>query len=189
MLCPTWPTQGNWNQSTHINYQRFLDAANGGPIPWETKHDRSSVSHEEHAEEDAEATGGFDRTNVTICFFQQVKWFQKWWARSEDASHVGLCSRFLFGFGMSSPPGHPKYHGLVDQVAFRNIRNLFKATLKLVGPRTAMTAENNLHHWSASSDMHQFVFQIRNTCHDMTKHPRIGGIARDGSHTAVYWLG
>ena len=66
-FAPTWPTQGNWNQSTHTNYQRFLDAANGGPIPWETKHDRSSVSHEEHTEEDAEATGGFDRTNATVC--------------------------------------------------------------------------------------------------------------------------
>ncbi len=27
LLCPSWPSAGTWNTSTHINYQRFLDAA------------------------------------------------------------------------------------------------------------------------------------------------------------------
>ena len=69
MLCPNWPSSGTWNQTTHINYQRFLDAANGGPIPWETKNDRVDVGHDEDVEEGAETTGGFEQTNVTMIFF------------------------------------------------------------------------------------------------------------------------
>ena len=76
MLCPSWPANATWNQATHINYQRFLDAANGGPIPWETKNDRANVGHNEDVEEDAEQTGGFDRTNVVIAFFNNSNGLQ-----------------------------------------------------------------------------------------------------------------
>lgn len=27
MLCPSWPNSSSWNQSTHINVQRYLDGA------------------------------------------------------------------------------------------------------------------------------------------------------------------
>ncbi len=27
LLCPSWPSAGTWNTSTHTNYQKFLDAA------------------------------------------------------------------------------------------------------------------------------------------------------------------
>ena len=62
----------------------------------------------------------------------------------------------------------------------------YKATLKLVGPRTAMTTEHNLRHWTASTDMHQCVFQISNTCHGMTNHPHNGGITFDGLINRAY---
>ena len=29
ILCPTWPASSTWNQSTHVNWQRYLDAATG----------------------------------------------------------------------------------------------------------------------------------------------------------------
>ena len=30
ILCPQWPSSSTWNQGTHINWQRYLDAATGG---------------------------------------------------------------------------------------------------------------------------------------------------------------
>ena len=32
ILCPSWPTSCNWNQGTHINWQRYLDAATGAML-------------------------------------------------------------------------------------------------------------------------------------------------------------
>lgn len=29
ILCPAWPTSSTWNQGTHVNWQRYLDAATG----------------------------------------------------------------------------------------------------------------------------------------------------------------
>ena len=29
ILCPSWPTSSTWNQGTHVNWQRYLDAATG----------------------------------------------------------------------------------------------------------------------------------------------------------------
>ena len=29
VLCPAWPSTSTWTQSTHINWQRYLDAATG----------------------------------------------------------------------------------------------------------------------------------------------------------------
>lgn len=29
VLCPSWPTSSTWNQGTHVNWQRYLDAATG----------------------------------------------------------------------------------------------------------------------------------------------------------------
>ena len=32
MLCPSWPASSTWNQSSHINWQRYLDAATGAVV-------------------------------------------------------------------------------------------------------------------------------------------------------------
>ena len=32
ILCPQWPSSSTWNQGTHINWQRYLDAATGGGV-------------------------------------------------------------------------------------------------------------------------------------------------------------
>ena len=32
VLCPAWPSSSTWTQSTHINWQRYLDAATGGAM-------------------------------------------------------------------------------------------------------------------------------------------------------------
>ena len=188
MLCPSWPSNATWNQATHINYQRFLDAANGGPIPWETKNDRASVGKDDDIEEGAESTGGFDRTNVTIAFFQQLKWFALWWAKSEASFHVGLASRFLFMFGMSAPPGHPKYRDFNTTVAFPIFDKLFRRILKLMGHRIPMTEGHPLHEWTTSDTMHDFVYQLRTMCHDFSKHAKMGGICVDGLNKCSYWM-
>ena len=188
MLCPSWPTSATWNQATHINYQRFLDAANGGPIPWETKNDRAKVGKDDDIDENAEATGGFERTNVVIVFFQQLKWFANWWARSEAAHHVGLASRFLFTFGMSSPPGYPQYRAFTEKVAFPIISNIFKAVLETLGPRVPMTEHNNLRCWKCHESMQNFVFNLRTLCHDFSKNANMGGITVDGLNKCSYWI-
>ena len=33
ILCPAWPSNQTWTQATHVNWQRYLDTATGGPVP------------------------------------------------------------------------------------------------------------------------------------------------------------
>ncbi len=119
LLCPSWPTTGTWNPSTHINYYRFLDAANGGPISWETMQDSIRKGPV------GEGTGVLDSTNCTICFLQQQRYFTGWWAAAEAAQHVGLSACFLFGFGSAKAPGHPSLRGFAEQLAFPLLKNMF----------------------------------------------------------------
>eukprot|EP00975_Prorocentrum_lima_P023993 5049074-Prorocentrum_lima.AAC.1 len=73
-----------WNQSTHVNWQRLLDAAYGGAAHWETVVDRQA---RRRAAEDLcsnvseEVTS--ESTNVVVLIFQQQSVLTNWWAQAE----------------------------------------------------------------------------------------------------------
>ena len=175
LLCPTWPTNGTWNQSTHIDYSRFLDAANGGPVPWETMKDVQTLpkvpadnirpeAREKDADPDgvgATATGGFSSTNVTIVVLQQISVFSKWWALAGSSRHVGFGARFLHAFGSSQLPEPTKHADFGDRIEFPILRCLFELVLKRFGPVAPMGADNNLATWTFTANDNKFIRQLR----------------------------
>eukprot|EP00975_Prorocentrum_lima_P048132 10066717-Prorocentrum_lima.AAC.1 len=56
-----------WNQSTHVNWQRLLDAAYGGAAHWETVVDRAAADLCTSALEEVMSKS----TNVVVLIFQQ----------------------------------------------------------------------------------------------------------------------
>ncbi|CAJ1444056.1 unnamed protein product, partial [Effrenium voratum] len=71
LLCPSYPQNGTWNQSTHINFSRFLDSA--------TAIDRKAKK--ESAEDKVVPVKGvpLQKTNVTFALLQQLSVWQNWW--------------------------------------------------------------------------------------------------------------
>jgi hypothetical protein len=78
LLCPTWATHGSWNQGTHINLHRYLDASYAGPIHWETAVDRKAAEREPAKEPTTGVLASKERTNVTILLLQQPSVFWNW---------------------------------------------------------------------------------------------------------------
>ena len=60
-LCPQWAATGTWDPCKYINYQRLLDAANGGQVRWETMHALENCCQEEGRA--AEATSAQDQSH------------------------------------------------------------------------------------------------------------------------------
>lgn len=146
LLCPSWPQSMTWNQTSHINLQKFLDAANGGKFMWETMFDRS---RKKTAQDDNDVPRGisFLTTNVVLAMFVQISVFCKWFALSEYKQSIGLAPRFLFGFGASKPPGPTRYSKFVSTVAFPILRRLFTYGLKALGPKQPVGSEHKLRLW------------------------------------------
>ncbi|CAK9086653.1 unnamed protein product, partial [Durusdinium trenchii] len=87
VLCPSWPTQSKWEQGGYVNWQRYLDAATGGPVPWETAVDRQK----RRVNRDGSASAACDeRTNVAVFIMQQESVFRKWWAAAEEKCSIGI---------------------------------------------------------------------------------------------------
>ncbi|CAK9086660.1 unnamed protein product, partial [Durusdinium trenchii] len=87
VLCPSWPTQSKWEQGGYVNWQRYLDAATGGPVPWETAVDRQK----RRVNRDGSASAACDeRTNVAVFITQQESVFRKWWAAAEEKCSIGI---------------------------------------------------------------------------------------------------
>ena len=118
LLCPSWASSAAWNQTTHINLQRYLDAAYGGAVPWETAIERKSKQKEGAATTgDAVETGPDRRANVTVLLFQQQSAFAGWWAAAEEKCNIGLGAHFRFSFGSSGVPGRRRLQGFGTDVA------------------------------------------------------------------------
>ena len=202
LLCPTWPTNGTWNQSTHIDYSRFLDAANGGPVPWETMKDVQAAPKQSAAKvrpdakeaddfldaEDTPATGGFASTNVTIVVLQQISVFSKWWAVAESSRHVGFGARFLHAFGCSKLPGPTKHADFADKVVFPILKCLFALVLKRFGPVAPMGDDNDLTTWAFTPSDNKYIRQLRLIAKD--KIATSGGrrMLIDGLNKTSYWI-
>jgi len=138
MLCPSWPASGTWNQSTHINWQQYLDAAYGGPVAWETAIDRQARKKKKEEQVSAPTLLPDRTTNVTIALLQQVDILVEWWAAAEAKCSIGLPGRFVFSFGSAQPPGPPCWSGFGAQVVLPIVEDMFALVLKHYGPHAAI---------------------------------------------------
>ena len=96
LLCASLATNMTWNQTSHMNLQKFLDSANGSRFMWGTMFDRT-LQKQDATDSDAATGISFTKTNVTFALFQQLSVFCRWWALAEHRQPIGLAARFLFG--------------------------------------------------------------------------------------------
>ena len=135
LLCPTWATQGTWNQGTHVNLQRYLDTAYGSAVPWDTMIERRAARATKAAAPTHAEDNFIETTNVTIIVLQQVSVFTQWWAQAESRSNIGLAGRFLFSFAGARPPGSTALHGFGEAVVLPTVKTMFTLMLRAIGPK------------------------------------------------------
>lgn len=166
VLCPSWPASSTWNQGTHVNWQRYLDAATGDSVQWETAVDRSRkrVAPEDCVEDP-------DKTNVTVMIMQQVSLFSTWWAASEAKMSIGLVGRCVFSFAAAGDPGPPQMAEFGAQVVLPYVKAMFRAVLKTIGPHAPLPTDSPLLQWACSAASQHEVYSYRLLCHAFTKTP------------------
>ena len=56
----------------------------------------------------------FERTNVNVCWFQQIDVLRQWWVPAERKRHLGFTGRYLLSFSLetSVPPGQRRAGGV-----------------------------------------------------------------------------
>ena len=188
LLCPAYPQNGTWNQTTHINFARFLDSATGGEVPWETAIDRKAKK--ESAEERVVPVKGLppQRTNVTIALLQQLSVWQNWWVASELKNKIGLPQRSMFAFGALRDPGPPRLQGFEKKVVMPILRRIFEAVLKSLGGKAPLAMDAPAREWKLGTDLKEEFYAYRLTCNDVTKKTFFGETLATGLHKAPYWV-
>ncbi len=186
LLCPTWPHTSAWNPGTHINYQKFLDAGNGGPVPWETMFDRRKTKDTAGAAPPRAVD--FEVTNVTFIFLQQVSYFTGWWCLSEARSHCGLAARFLHSFASQSAPGPAVYRNFASDVAFPLIKACLRVLLLHVGPHVPHGADNPRQCWAFTESQEAFIRTAKVLCHDAIKRLPQDRVGIDRLSKFTYWV-
>ena len=190
LLCPQWPSSMTWNQTTHLNLQRFLDAANGGRFQWEKMADRTAGKKKDAA--DKECTGiSFQRTGVVFALFQQLSVLAKWWALAESKQSIGLPARFLFGFGTSKPPGPVKTSMFIHDFALPLVKKMFRAVLRRLGPKSPLgtNEEDTVERWSFSVSGERVIRTVRHITHLLGKRPGVGSCLNSGFAKTPYIAG
>ena len=146
ILCPAWPTSATWNQGTHTNWQRYLDAATGDSVPWETAVDRQK--RRRCADGSTDSTEDPQKTNVSVFFIlQQVSLFSIWRAAAEEKCSIGLAGRCAFSFASAGEPGVAFFR---EVVVLPRIKQVFRFTLKSLGPHAPLPADSPLLSWFGS---------------------------------------
>lgn len=188
LLCPAFAQNGTWNQTTHINFARFLDSATGGEVPWETALDRKAKK--ESAEERVVPPKGTpsQKTNVTIALLQQLSVWQNWWVPSEARNKIGLPQRCMFSFGALRDPGPPRLQGFERKVVMPILRRIFAAVLKSLGCKAPMAIDAPGREWKLSPSLKEQFHAYRLTCNDVTKKTFFGETLAAGLHKAPYWV-
>lgn len=188
LLCPAFPQNGTWNQTTHINFARFLDSAAGGEVPWETAFDRKAKK--ESAEERVVPVKGVpaQRTNVTIALLQQLSVWQNWWVAGEARFKIGLVQRCMFSFGALRDPGPPSLQGFEKKVVMPILRRIFEAVLKSVGGKAPLAMDAPAQEWKLALPLKEAFFQYRLACNDVTRKTFFGETMAAGLHKAPYWV-
>ncbi|CAJ1448371.1 unnamed protein product [Effrenium voratum] len=139
LLCPSWPSSATWNQTTHVNLQRFLNSANGGSVPWENAIERKGKKQAMEEQVRASPNVPGDRTNVSIVLFQQCSVFSNWWAAGELKQAIGLPQRCVFSFGAVREPGPPWLQGFESEVVIPLLKRGFLWILKTLGPKAPLS--------------------------------------------------
>ena len=179
-----------WNQTTHINLQRFLDTANGRRFQWEVMADRTSGKRRE-AYADTCTGISFERTGVVFALYQQVSVLAKWWALAESKQSIGLPARFLFGFGTSKPPGATKTADFICRFAIPVVQRLFRLILRTMGPKRPLgnrTDAGSLHEWRYNVLGERLIRSVRHICHLAGKRPGVGSCLNSGFGKTPYWV-
>ncbi len=183
MLCPQGPSVGSWDQSKFINYQRLLDAANGGQVKWETMLDRGP------RKKAAPPKPRLERTNLTIVFIQQLSILRNWWARSEALTNVGLAARFSLGFGQDGPPGPTCLANFAAEVAWPLRKEISRAILRQLGPKTPHGGHTDLWSWRMEPASLRFLKAVRCICFQAKKaNLGSGHCARAALGKVEYWV-
>ncbi|CAJ1453396.1 unnamed protein product, partial [Effrenium voratum] len=180
LLCPSYPQNGTWNQSTHINFSRFLDSA--------TAIDRKAKK--ESAEDKVVPVKGvpLQKTNVTFALLQQLSVWQNWWVASEVRSQIGLPQRCMFSFGALRDPGPPRLQGFEKQVVMPILRRIFQSVLKSIGCKAPMAIDAPAREWKLTPALKEVFHAYRLTCRDVTKRTFFGETLATGLHKAPYWV-
>eukprot|EP00438_Fugacium_kawagutii_P009631 Skav214980 [mRNA] locus=scaffold508:78764:83263:- [translate_table: standard] len=183
VLCPSWPTSSTWNQGTHVNWQRYLDAATGDSVQWETAVDRCKKrAAPEDCVEDP------DHTNVTVMIMQQVSLFSTWWAAAEAKMSIGLVGRCVFSFAAAGDPGPPQMAEFGSKVVLPYVKDIFRAVLKTVGPHAPLPTDSPLLQWSCSAASQEEVYSYRLLCHSFTKTLSMDETFATCLNKNGYWL-
>ena len=192
LLCPSFATSGRWDRGNFIDYSRFLDAAYGGPIRWETmehrKQKRSSKSNKDEAQETSTSPSAIHSSNVQICMLQQIVIFSKWWAQMESNEPVGLAPRFLLSFGAAGTPGDFKLNGFARDVARPFLKSLFATTLRVLGPSCPFAEELPRSVWHLDETMEKFLMEARKVASYVANDPTHGTLLRSAMNKATYWI-
>ena len=187
VLCPAWVSSGSWTQSTHINWQRYLDAATGGGVPWETQVDRQA-RRKQPMTSDAEAEVFDDATNVSVVIFQQGPLFTNWWAQAEHKCSIGLPHRFVFSFGAAGPPGRPATSQFGQDVALPIAKQFFRLLLQRLGPQAPLPTDSPLFTWNGGEDVTEAVWSFRDTCFRLNQEHTQDETNAACLNKAAYWL-
>ena len=151
-LSPGYPVSGACDTSSYVNIPKLLDLATGGKYKWgtakEVKEKRAAAAkakamargqprHSAAASAqslDAPPPISFDRTNVNVCWFQQVDVLRDWWAVAEHKRHLGFAGRMVLGFSLeaSVPPNGRRNGGKVLEALQTEI---WRYALETCGPK------------------------------------------------------
>ncbi|CAE7236068.1 unnamed protein product [Symbiodinium sp. CCMP2592] len=171
---------------THINWQRYLDAATGGPVPWETAVERQARRRSAAAEE--HDVNIVDETNVSVVILQQWSLLPTWWAASEEKCSIGLAGRFVFSFAAAGEPGPPQTAQFGQQVALPILKRIFRIVLRTLGPHSPLPTDSPLLSWVADAEGLQAVYEFRLLCSDLTKTLDMDETFASCVNKSGYWL-
>ena len=189
LLCPSWPSSATWNQTTHVNLQRFLNSANGGSVPWENAIERKGKKQAMEEQVRASPNVPGDRTNVSIVLFQQCSVFSNWWAAGELKQAIGLPQRCVFSFGAVREPGPPWLQGFESEVVIPLLKRGFLWILKTLGPKAPLSDRTPGLSWRLGSVCRDVFWRYRLKCFDANQKTHFGETFASGVNKSAYWVG
>ena len=140
--------------------------SNGGQVRWETMLDQSCLPRRRPGRR---SHVRLHRTNLTTASVHQVGRFRQWWAKSEDLMNVGLAARFSMSFASDGPPGPTSLDGFARDVAWPAIKDIFRAILKQLGPKTPHGHRHLA--WPLTDRLRRYTESVRQVCFQAKKRP------------------
>ena len=173
---------------------RLIDAAQGGPVSWDTAHTLSAQARakaKQSAQDEASeplTLSTMRETNVTIAFLQQTTAFAKWWALAEAKYPIGLSQRFLHTFGAKRQPPALRNQGFYEEIALPVFEQLVLRVLKRFGSMGHFSLECDNGVLKPEVGIDALWHEARNVIFDAAQHDRIPPTVDSGTQKLTYWM-